>query len=43
MADKLGIREIDNFSKAKLKKSETQENTLPTRETTEQERRSEIS
>ncbi|XP_059228108.1 thymosin beta-10-like [Mustela nigripes] len=32
-----------SFNKAKLKKTETQENTLPTKETTEQEKWSEIS
>ncbi|XP_041501581.1 thymosin beta-10-like [Microtus oregoni] len=36
--------EIASFDKAKLKKTETQEkNTLPTKETIEQEKRSEIS
>ncbi|XP_032249846.1 thymosin beta-10-like [Phoca vitulina] len=44
MADKLDMGEIASFDKAKLKKTETQENTtLPTKETTEQEKRSEIS
>ena len=43
MADKPDIGEIASFNKGKLKKTETQENTLPTKETTEQEKRSEIS
>ncbi|XP_037594559.1 thymosin beta-10-like [Cebus imitator] len=43
MADKPDMGEIASFDKAKLKKMETQENTLPTKETTEQEKRSEIS
>ncbi|XP_064227206.1 thymosin beta-10-like [Aotus nancymaae] len=42
MADKPDTGEIASFDKAKLKKTETQ-NTLPTKETTEQEKRSEIS
>ncbi|XP_064216517.1 thymosin beta-10-like [Aotus nancymaae] len=44
MADKPDMGEIACFDKAKLKKTETQENnTLPTKETIEQERRREIS
>ncbi|KAL6084944.1 hypothetical protein STEG23_001947 [Scotinomys teguina] len=44
MADKPDMGEIASFDKAKLKKTETQEkNTLPTKETVEQEKRSEIS
>ncbi|XP_051018387.1 thymosin beta-10-like [Acomys russatus] len=44
MADKRDIGEIASFDKAKLKKTETQEkHTLPTKETIEQEKRSEIS
>ncbi|XP_032960860.1 thymosin beta-10-like [Rhinolophus ferrumequinum] len=44
MADKPNVRKITNFDKAKLKKMEMQEkNTLPTKETTEQEKQSEIS
>ncbi|XP_060219324.1 thymosin beta-10-like [Meriones unguiculatus] len=44
MADMPDIGDIANFDKAKLKKTEIQEkNTLPTKETTEQEKRSEIS
>jgi hypothetical protein len=44
MADKADMREIASFDKAKLKKTETQENnTLPTKETIEQVRTSEIS
>ena len=44
MADKPDMGEIASFDKAKLKKTETQEkNTLPTKETIEQEKRSEIS
>ncbi|XP_020825152.1 thymosin beta-10 [Phascolarctos cinereus] len=44
MADKPDLGEIASFDKAKLKKTETQEkNTLPTKETIEQEKRSEIS
>ncbi|XP_044930564.1 thymosin beta-10-like [Mustela nigripes] len=35
--------EIAGFDKAKLKKTETRENTLPTKETIEQEKRREIS
>nr|AAY18885.1 thymosin [synthetic construct] len=43
-ADKPDMGEIASFDKAKLKKTETQEkNTLPTKETIEQEKRSEIS
>ncbi|TEA32728.1 hypothetical protein DBR06_SOUSAS4210034 [Sousa chinensis] len=39
MADKLDMGEIASFDKAKLKKTETQEkNTLPTKETIEQEK-----
>ncbi|XP_028632199.1 uncharacterized protein LOC114628474 isoform X1 [Grammomys surdaster] len=44
MADKPDMAEITSFDKAKLKKTEMQEkNTLRTKETTEQEKRSEIS
>ncbi|XP_052023172.1 thymosin beta-10-like [Apodemus sylvaticus] len=44
MADKLDTGEIASFDKAKLKKTEMQgKNTLPTKETTEQEKRSETS
>ncbi|CAO2577295.1 Thymosin beta-10 [Lemmus lemmus] len=44
MADKPDMGEIASFDKAKLKKTETQEkNTLPTKETIEQKKRSEIS
>uniref|UniRef100_A0A4W2CC25 Thymosin beta n=2 Tax=Bos TaxID=9903 RepID=A0A4W2CC25_BOBOX len=44
MADKPDLGEINSFDKAKLKKTETQEkNTLPTKETIEQEKQSEIS
>ncbi|XP_032268596.1 thymosin beta-10-like [Phoca vitulina] len=43
MADKPDMGEIASFDKAKLKKMETQENTLPTKETTEQEKQGEIS
>ncbi|XP_073755533.1 thymosin beta-10-like [Callorhinus ursinus] len=44
MADKPDMGEITRFNKVKLKKTEMQEkNTLPTKETTEQEKRSEIS
>ncbi|XP_048212725.1 thymosin beta-10-like [Perognathus longimembris pacificus] len=44
MADKPDMGEIASFDKAKLKKTETQEkNTLPTKETIEQEKQSEIS
>ncbi|XP_051002950.1 thymosin beta-10-like [Acomys russatus] len=44
MADKLDMGEIAIFDKAKLKKTQTQEkNTLPTKETIEQEKRREIS
>ncbi|XP_063142883.1 thymosin beta-10-like [Rattus norvegicus] len=44
MADEPDMGEIASFHKVKLKKSETQEkNTLPTKETMEQEKRSEIS
>uniref|UniRef100_A0A8C6E0A5 Thymosin beta n=1 Tax=Moschus moschiferus TaxID=68415 RepID=A0A8C6E0A5_MOSMO len=39
MADKPDMGEINSFDKAKLKKAETQEkNTLPTKETSEQEK-----
>ncbi|XP_051559884.1 thymosin beta-b-like isoform X3 [Myxocyprinus asiaticus] len=42
MADKPDISEISQFDKAKLKKTETQEkNTLPTKETIEQEKQCE--
>ncbi|KAL4640333.1 thymosin beta-b [Arapaima gigas] len=41
MADKPDISEISHFDKSKLKKTETQEkNTLPTKETIEQEKQS---
>ncbi|XP_049328399.1 uncharacterized protein LOC103035206 isoform X1 [Astyanax mexicanus] len=41
MADKPDISEISHFDKNKLKKTETQEkNTLPTKETIEQEKQS---
>ncbi|XP_032763193.1 thymosin beta-10-like [Rattus rattus] len=44
MADKLDMGEIASIDKAWLKKTETQEkNTLLTKETIEQEKRSEIS
>uniref|UniRef100_H0XTQ2 Thymosin beta n=1 Tax=Otolemur garnettii TaxID=30611 RepID=H0XTQ2_OTOGA len=44
MADKPDMGEITSLDKAKLKKTETQEKkTLPTKETIEQEKRSEIS
>ncbi|XP_063142941.1 thymosin beta-10-like [Rattus norvegicus] len=44
MTDKPDMGEISSFDKAKLKKTETQEKTtLPTKETIEQEKRSEIS
>uniref|UniRef100_A0A8C9QVS8 Thymosin beta-4-like n=1 Tax=Scleropages formosus TaxID=113540 RepID=A0A8C9QVS8_SCLFO len=44
MADKPDISEISHFDKSKLKKTETQEkNTLPTKETIEQEKQSEAS
>ncbi|XP_038167898.1 thymosin beta-10-like [Arvicola amphibius] len=46
MADKPWTRGgggIASFDEAKLKKTETQKNTLLTKETTEQEKRSEIS
>ncbi|XP_054328717.1 thymosin beta-10-like [Pongo pygmaeus] len=43
MADKPDIGEIASFNKAKLKKTEMQENTLLTKEAIEQEKRSEIS
>ncbi|XP_036032496.1 thymosin beta-10-like [Onychomys torridus] len=44
MADKPDMGEIASFDKAKLKKTEKQEkNTLLTKETIEQEKRSEIS
>ena len=43
-ADKLDVGEIASFDKAELKKMEMQEkNTLPTKETIEQEKQSEIS
>ncbi|XP_040343432.1 thymosin beta-10-like [Herpailurus yagouaroundi] len=43
-ADKPDMGEIASLDKTKLKKTETQEkNTLPTKETIEQEKRSEIS
>ncbi|XP_057641450.1 thymosin beta-10-like [Chionomys nivalis] len=43
MTDKPDMGEIASFDKAKLKKTETQEkNTLPTKETIEQEKRSEF-
>ncbi|XP_032470668.1 thymosin beta-10-like [Phocoena sinus] len=37
MAEKPDMGEIASFYKAKLKKTETEENTLPTKETIEQE------
>ncbi|XP_053184927.1 thymosin beta-4 [Scomber japonicus] len=41
MADKPDITEVTTFDKTKLKKTETQEkNTLPTKETIEQEKTS---
>ncbi|XP_055476700.1 thymosin beta-10-like [Psammomys obesus] len=44
MADKLDMGEIASFGKAKMKKTEMQEkNTLLTKDTIEQEKRSEIS
>ncbi|XP_024108621.1 thymosin beta-10-like [Pongo pygmaeus] len=43
MAHKLDLEEIASLDKAKLKAAEMQENTLPTKNTTEQEKRSEIS
>ncbi|XP_032741129.1 thymosin beta-10-like [Rattus rattus] len=44
MADKRDMGEVASFDKGKLKKTETQEkNTLPTKETVELEKRSEIS
>lgn len=39
MADKPDMGEINSFDKAKLKKTETQENILSTREIVEQEKR----
>ncbi|XP_077930260.1 thymosin beta-4-like [Halichoerus grypus] len=42
MSDKPGMPEIEKFSKSKLKNTETQEkNSLPSRETTEQEKQAE--
>nr|CAD29144.1 beta-thymosin [Paracentrotus lividus] len=39
MADKPDVSEVASFDKSKLKKAETQEkNTLPTKETIEQEK-----
>lgn len=39
MADKPGMEEVTKFDKGKLKKTDTQEkNTLPTKETIEQEK-----
>ncbi|KAM4827524.1 thymosin beta-10-like isoform 1-T1 [Thomomys bottae] len=43
MADKSDLGEIARFDKAKLKKTETQENTLLTKKTIEQEKQSVIS
>ncbi|XP_035578499.1 thymosin beta-10-like [Zalophus californianus] len=43
MADKPDMGEITRFNKVKLKKTDAEKNTLPTKETTEQEKRSEIS
>ncbi|XP_018417038.1 PREDICTED: thymosin beta-10-like [Nanorana parkeri] len=41
MADKPNLQEIDSFDRSKMKKTETNElNTLPTKETIEQEKRS---
>ncbi|XP_063309346.1 thymosin beta-10 [Pelobates fuscus] len=40
MADKPDLGEIDKFDKSKLRKTETKEkNTLPTKETIEQEKK----
>ncbi|EPQ01444.1 Thymosin beta-10 [Myotis brandtii] len=41
--DKPDMGEVASFDKAKLKKTETQENTLPTKETIEQKKQSEMS
>lgn len=39
MSDKPDVSEVSNFDKTKLKKTETQEkNTLPTKETIQQEK-----
>eukprot|EP00074_Homo_sapiens_P093419 XP_016870884.1 thymosin beta-11-like [Homo sapiens] len=43
MAHKLDLEEIASLDKAKLKATEMQKNTLMTKETTEQEKWSEIS
>ncbi|XP_070933518.1 thymosin beta-10-like [Macaca nemestrina] len=43
MAHKPDLGEIAGLDKVKLKATEMQKNTLPTKETTEQEKRSEIS
>ncbi|XP_036303889.1 thymosin beta-10-like [Pipistrellus kuhlii] len=43
MADKPGMGDVASFDKAKLKKTETQKSILPTKETTEQEKQSEMS
>ncbi|XP_037054671.1 thymosin beta-10-like [Peromyscus leucopus] len=43
IADKRGMGEITSVDKAKLKKTEMLQNTLLTKETIEQEKRSEIS
>ncbi|XP_036108978.1 thymosin beta-10-like [Molossus molossus] len=43
MADKPDMGEVANFDKAKLKKTEMQENSLPTKEIIEQEKQSDIS
>ncbi|XP_062936761.1 uncharacterized protein LOC134364666 isoform X1 [Cynocephalus volans] len=40
MADKLDLGEIASFNKTKLKKTKMQKNTLPAKETIEQEKRS---
>nr|XP_042117811.1 thymosin beta-10-like [Peromyscus maniculatus bairdii] len=43
MADKLDMKEISSFHKARLKKAQTQEKvTMPTKDSPEQEKRSEI-
>ncbi|XP_035869160.1 thymosin beta-10-like [Phyllostomus discolor] len=43
MADKLDMGKIASFDKAELKKTEMKKNTLPTKETIEQENQGEIS
>ncbi|XP_037065357.1 thymosin beta-10-like [Peromyscus leucopus] len=43
MADKLDMKEISSFHKARLKKAQMQEKvTMPTKDSLEQEKRSEI-